>query len=62
MRRAGALWGERLVAAVGKFRHWVGLLALVSDDNNSAVVVDENGRERFDVDFQPNEVERWTRC
>jgi choline dehydrogenase-like flavoprotein len=54
----GPLWGARLVAAVEKFRHWVGLLALVSDDNNSAVVVDESGAERFDVDFQPNEVER----
>ncbi len=54
----GPLWGERLVAAVEKFRRWVGLLALVSDENNSAVVVDEDGAERFDVDFQPNEVER----
>ena len=55
---SGPLWGARLVAAVEKFRHWVGLLALVSDDNNAAVVVDESGAERFDVDFQPNEVER----
>jgi choline dehydrogenase-like flavoprotein len=54
----GLFWGPRLVEAVRGFRHWVGLLALVSDDNNSAVVVDENGAERFDVDFQPNEVER----
>jgi choline dehydrogenase-like flavoprotein len=54
----GPLWGRRLVTAVEKFRHWVGLLAMVNDDNNSAVVVDENGAERFDVDFQPNEVER----
>jgi choline dehydrogenase-like flavoprotein len=54
----GPLWGSQLVAAVEKFRYWVGLLAMVNDDNNSAVVVDENGDERFDVDFQPNEVER----
>jgi choline dehydrogenase-like flavoprotein len=54
----GPMWGPRLVEAVVKFRHWVGLLALASDDNNSAVVVDESGAERFDVDFQPNEVER----
>jgi choline dehydrogenase-like flavoprotein len=31
---------------------------MVNDDNNSAVVVDENGAERFDVDFHQNEVER----
>jgi choline dehydrogenase-like flavoprotein len=54
----GPMWGPRLVDAVRKFRHWVGLLALANDDNNSAVTVDENGTERFDVDFQPNEVER----
>ena len=54
----GPLWGPRLVEAVRKFRHWVGLLSLASDDNNSAVVVDESGAERFDVDFRPNEVER----
>jgi choline dehydrogenase-like flavoprotein len=54
----GPLWGERLVEAVKRFRHWVGLLALVNDDNNSSVVVDENGTERFDVDFLPNEQER----
>jgi choline dehydrogenase-like flavoprotein len=54
----GPLWGPRLVEAVGAFRRWVGVLALANDDNNSAVVVDESGAERFDVDFRPNEVER----
>jgi choline dehydrogenase-like flavoprotein len=54
----GPLWGPRLVEAVSKFRHWVGLLAMVNDDNNGAVVVDEHGGERFDVDFQPAEQER----
>jgi choline dehydrogenase-like flavoprotein len=55
---SGPLWGPRLVEAVRGFRHWIGLLALVNDENNSAVVVDESGGERFDVDFQPNELER----
>jgi choline dehydrogenase-like flavoprotein len=55
---SGPLWGERLVEAVHRFRHWVGLLAMVNDENNGAVVVDENGGERFDLDFQPSELER----
>ena len=54
----GPLWGERLVEAVRGFRHWVGVLAMVNDENNARVVVDENGGERFDIDFQPVELER----
>jgi choline dehydrogenase-like flavoprotein len=34
------------------------VLAMVSDDNNARVVVDEDGGERFEVDFQPVENER----
>ena len=54
----GPFWGPRLVAAVRGFRNWIGLLALVNDENGSAVVVDEAGGERFDVDFEPVETER----
>jgi choline dehydrogenase-like flavoprotein len=54
----GPLWGPRLVEAVRGFRHWIGLLSLSNDDNNSTVVVDEAGTERFDVDLRPNELER----
>ena len=54
----GPLWGQRLVDAVRSFRHWSGVLAMVNDDNNGSVVVDENGGERFEVDFQPVEHER----
>jgi choline dehydrogenase-like flavoprotein len=54
----GPLWGPRLVEAVRKFRHWVGVLAMSNDDNNSVVAVDESGAERFDVAFRPNEQER----
>ena len=54
----GPLWGERLVEAVKRFRHWVGLLALVNDDNNSSVGLDEHGGERFDVVLEPHEQER----
>jgi choline dehydrogenase-like flavoprotein len=55
---SGPLWGPRLVEATRKFRHWVGVLAMANDDNNSAVALDENGVERFDVEFRPNEQER----
>jgi choline dehydrogenase-like flavoprotein len=54
----GPFWGSRLVEAVRGFRNWIGLLALVNDENGSAVVVDEDGSERFDVAFQPVETER----
>jgi choline dehydrogenase-like flavoprotein len=54
----GPLWGERLVEAVRGFRRWVGLLAMANDENNATVVVDENGGERFDIDFRPSELER----
>jgi choline dehydrogenase-like flavoprotein len=54
----GPLWGQRLVEALRGFRHWVGLLAMVTDENNATVVVGEDGGERFDVDFQASELER----
>ncbi|MGH3135510.1 MAG: FAD-dependent oxidoreductase [Gaiellaceae bacterium] len=55
---SGPLWGPRLVDAVRRFRYWIGFLAMANDDNNSAVVVGDDGAERFDVDFQPHERER----
>jgi choline dehydrogenase-like flavoprotein len=55
---SGPLWGQRLVDAVRRFRHWIGVLAMANDENTSAVVVDENGGERFDVAFRPAEQER----
>ena len=54
----GPLWGPRLVEALRAFRHWAGVLAMANDDNNGAVVVEENGGERFEVDFQQAELER----
>ena len=54
----GPLWGPKLVEAVRKFRHWVGLLAMVNDENNGTVVVGEDGGERLEIDFQPSERER----
>jgi choline dehydrogenase-like flavoprotein len=52
------MWGPRLADAVRGFRHWVGVLALVNDENNGVVVVDEDGGERFDVDFGAREQKR----
>jgi choline dehydrogenase-like flavoprotein len=54
----GPMWGPRLTEAVGKFRHWIGLLAMVNDENNAEVVVDESGMEHFDVDFNERELGR----
>ena len=54
----GPMWGPRLAEAVGKFRHWNGVLAMVNDENNGAVAIDENGVERFDVAFNERELGR----
>jgi choline dehydrogenase-like flavoprotein len=54
----GPMWGERLTEAVRRYRFWNGVLALVSDENNGAVAVDENGQERFDLAFNERELGR----
>ena len=54
----GPLWGAALVEAVKKFRHWVGLLVMVNDDNNGSVRVDENGEESYEAAFTAPERER----
>jgi choline dehydrogenase-like flavoprotein len=38
------------------------VLAMANDENNAAVVVEENGTERFDIDFQPVELGRIERA
>jgi choline dehydrogenase-like flavoprotein len=55
---SGPLCGPQLVEALRTYRHWNGLLAMVNDENNASVIVDADGRERFEVDFQPRERER----
>ncbi len=52
---SGPLWGAPLVEAVRNFRRFVGVLAMVSDENNGVVRLDENGQEAFDVSFTPTE-------
>ena len=40
------------------FRRWNGVLAMVNDENNGVVSVDENGQESFDAPFSATEKER----
>ena len=49
----GPLWGQPLVDAVRRFRHWSGILAMVNDENNGAV-----DGEAITVDFNAREQER----
>ncbi len=56
----GPFWGPRLTEAARRFRHWVGVIAMVTDENNASVHLDD-GQERFEVDFQPVEHERFDR-
>ena len=54
----GPLWGAELVETMKGFRRWIGLLAMVNDDNNGSVQLDENGQESFTADFSAAERER----
>ena len=37
------------------FRHWIGLLAMVNDENNGRVSLDESGAESFEASFNERE-------
>jgi choline dehydrogenase-like flavoprotein len=54
----GPLWGERLVEAVRRYRHWNGILVLANDENNGRVIVGDDGSESFEAHFEPVELER----
>jgi choline dehydrogenase-like flavoprotein len=54
----GPLWGDALVEALKQFRHWNGVLAMVNDDNNGSVSVDEGGAESFAASFNEAEQRR----
>jgi choline dehydrogenase-like flavoprotein len=43
----GPLWGDDLVDAMRSYRRWIGVLAMVNDDNNGSVTVGEDGAELF---------------
>ncbi len=53
----GPMWGQPLVDAAKRYRHWVGLLNMSNDDNNARVEIDD-GAERFTTDFQTHELDR----
>ncbi|MBV9194249.1 MAG: GMC family oxidoreductase [Solirubrobacterales bacterium] len=52
------LWGEPLVEAVRKYRHYIGLLTMITDENNGTAVVDDRGRDRFTFNWNQREQER----
>ncbi|HVC88212.1 MAG TPA: GMC family oxidoreductase [Gaiellaceae bacterium] len=58
----GPLWGADLVDTLKGFRHWVGLLVMVNDENNGSVHVDTNGVESFEAAFNEREQERIARA
>ncbi len=43
----GPLWGDDLVDTMRSYRRWIGVLAMVNDDNNGSVTVGEDGTESF---------------
>jgi choline dehydrogenase-like flavoprotein len=47
----GPLYGPALVEALRAFRRWIGLLVMVSDDNNGSVQLDENGQDVYEASF-----------
>ena len=54
----GPLWGQPLVDAAKRYRNWVGVLAMVNDENNAAVSADDGGAEEFTFDFNERERRR----
>jgi choline dehydrogenase-like flavoprotein len=56
----GPLWGQPLVEAMRDYRRWTGVLAMVSDDNNGAVLPDRSpaAEEAYTCDFNASELER----
>ena len=51
----GPLWGQPLIEALRAYRRWVGVLAMVNDENHGAVSLGPDGCEQITVDFQPGE-------
>jgi choline dehydrogenase-like flavoprotein len=54
----GPMYGQPLVDAAKSFRNWVGLLAMVNDDNNGRVSIGENGEDVYEASFNSAENER----
>ncbi len=58
----GPLWGDALVETLRSYRRWVGVLAMVNDDNNGNVIVGEDGTEAVAAAFTGAELERTGRA
>jgi choline dehydrogenase-like flavoprotein len=54
----GPLWGDDLVQTMRSYRRWVGVLAMVNDDNHGSVTVGEDGAESFDAPLTEVELGR----
>jgi choline dehydrogenase-like flavoprotein len=54
----GPLWGDALVETLRRYRHWIGMLAMVNDDNNGSVTVGDDGAESFAAAFSEAELSR----
>jgi choline dehydrogenase-like flavoprotein len=57
-----ALWGAELVEVMDDYRRWVGLLAMVNDENNGQVSLAQDGSDRITTDFNATERERIKRA
>jgi choline dehydrogenase-like flavoprotein len=57
---SGPLWGPPLVEAMREYRRWSGLLVMVNDDNNGAVLPDPSdaAEESYTCDFNAAETAR----
>ena len=58
---SGPLWGDALVETLRGYRRWIGILAMVNDDNNGSVTVGEDGAESFAAAFTEVELARTER-
>jgi len=54
----GPLWGDALVETLRSYRNWIGMLAMVNDDNNGSVTIGEDGAESFSAAFTDVELSR----
>src|ERR1700722_2796970 len=52
------LWGDELVGLMRQYRYFTGLLTMVNDENTGSAWVDENGNERYTIDFNEREQAR----
>ena len=58
--RTGRCGATRSSRRCGGYRHWIGMLAMVNDDNNGSVTVDDDGAESFAAAFTEVELARMT--